>query len=209
MFQPNITVVKRTQIIENRPEGFEFHCLKYSDGTYSIRPTEAEKYKEDVIIYQGPCPANMRILPRVEPKYLRGYFDVYSQYVPKIINNDPILIHVARAVRSVFGSIFGYIVGDRQNIFDDCTYDNSGKIICIVYKHDKDGIGDYITSLLTKEDFDRIEKYENSSEEERTKMTYVIKNEPIQQEQTKSIENDNKNTMKIMDMILNTTRISI
>lgn len=149
MIPPKITVVTRLISSDDWPNGFPVHCLKFSDGTYSNEYRLDETFKEN-LIYEGECPSELRILPYVDPKYLLGYMQFYSQIIPRKIN--PI---IAKAVRSCCPV-------RNINVYDSEAYHPNGKIISsFIYKTSrKEGVYEYLTSLLKKEDRERIEHWE-------------------------------------------------
>jgi len=103
----NITVVTRFVKSDGWKDGFPVHCLKYEDGTYSSDYGLEKTFKEEHV-YTGPIPPQLRILNKVDPKYLLGYMTFYSQVIPKGI--DP------RVVKALRGQcpIRGYNVFDAQ-----------------------------------------------------------------------------------------------
>jgi len=154
---PHITVVTRLVPGEAWPNGYPIHCVKYGQDKYSSMYKIEETYKEEVI-YQGSCPANLRILPYVDHKYLFHYMTFFSQIIPK--NIDP---KVAAAVR--------HTCWDK--IFDSESYLPGGKIISWTpnTNHSQE-VQDYLSMFLKQEDFDRIKKWGDIGIENWNSETY-------------------------------------
>ena len=53
-------------------------------------------------------------------------------------------------------------------MYDDCLYDEEGKICDILWydNKNKDGVFDYLTSLLSKNDWKRISDYRKKEQKE-------------------------------------------
>jgi len=146
MTAPKITVVTRLVPGAAWPNGFPIHCVKYGPDKYSSMYKIEETFKEDVI-YQGDCPANLRILPFVQPQFLRHYMTFYSQKIPRGID-----LKVAAAVRHTCW----------DDIFDSESYHPSGKIISWTpnSEHSQE-MQDFLHMFLRKEDFDRMKKWDS------------------------------------------------
>lgn len=145
MIAPKIKVVTRLVPGAAWPNGFPVHCVKYGQDKYSSSYGLDKTFKENVI-YEGECPANLRILSFVQPQFLRHYMTFYSQRVPR--NIDKI---VADAVR---GTCW-------DDIFDREAYHPSGKIISWTpnREHSQE-VQDFLHMFLKQEDFDRMKKWD-------------------------------------------------
>jgi len=148
---PRVTVVVRYVKSDSWKDGFPIPCIKYGSDKYSSMYEVEKTFKEDVI-FQGEIPGQLRILPFVDPKYLRGYMHFYSQLVPHGLNKD-----VADAIR---GTCPIHMFGSPIHIFDHECYHPSGKIIsCSIISEHSDEVKAYLTQFIKKEDWDRIDRF--------------------------------------------------
>ncbi len=149
---PKIEVVVRYIESKNWENGFPVACVKYGPGKYS-NMYEVEKTFKEEVIFQGEIPPQLRILPYVDPRYLKGYMHFYSQLVPHILNKD-----VADAVR---GTCPISMFGSSIHMFDRECYHPDGKIICVsgIDEH-SDEVNINLTQFLKKEDWDRVKKFD-------------------------------------------------
>jgi len=153
---PSITVVTRLVPGAAWPNGYPIHCVKYGQDKYSSMFKIEETFKEEVI-YQGKCPANLRILPYVDPKYLYHYMTFFSQIIPKNVD-----IKVATALRGT--------CWDR--IFDGEAYLPNGRIISLTLRNHSEEVKDYLMSFIKQEDLDRIKKWDDIGIENWNQETY-------------------------------------
>lgn len=110
--------------------------------------------KTERIFYQGVCPEIYRVLPFVPKKYLKNNSGYMFQKVPKNVNM--LMADVLRGITKLSDCY----VYDLQKYCHYKTFDD-GKIYQ-TFSGDIDGcdgIHGYLHSLLSKEDWDRIEKY--------------------------------------------------
>lgn len=142
---PKILVVTRYVPGAAWPNGFPINCIKYSSDKYSSMYEIDKTFKEE-IIYEGECPSNLRILPFVQPQFLRHYHTFYSQKIPHNLD-----LKVADAVRGTCWN----------DIFDRESYHPSGKIISWTpNEHHSQEMKDFLWMFLKQDDFDRIEKWD-------------------------------------------------
>lgn len=124
----------------NREEGLEFFKDR-ADGL-------TEK-----VIYEGLLPEKMRILPKVDTKFLKGYMQFKSQYIPSEYRNDKTMIGVATAIR---GTCWG-------SIYDREIYNDDGLIVSSMMDQNlPENVKKYITMFLSESDIARIEEYEKT-----------------------------------------------
>jgi len=154
MKAPIVTVVVRYVKSDNWKNGFPVYCVKYGTDKYSSMYSIEKTFKED-IIFKGEIPAQLRILPFVDPQYLHGYMHFYSQLVPRILDKN-----VADAIR---GTCPISIMGSSIYMFDHECYHPSGNIIghTPIDNH-SDEIKAYLTQFIKQEDWDRIERFETN-----------------------------------------------
>lgn len=146
MIIPEIKVVVRYIKSENHKNGFPIPCVKYGEGKYSSMFRIEDTIREEHV-FTGPCPKNLRVLPSVDPKYLRGYMTYYSQRIPRGAD-----LIVAKAVR---GTCW-------DDIFDGEAYHPNGKIISLSSRergHSQE-VEAFINMFLKKEDYDRIDRWD-------------------------------------------------
>lgn len=140
---PKITVVTRFVKSDGWENGFPVNCVKYGPDKYSSM-FEIDKTFREEIVYQGECPAQLRILTRVDPKFLKHYMNFYSQKVPKQLD-----LRVADAVRNVC-----------NGMFDGEAYLPTGEIISYYMKDHSDELSSYLCQFFRHSDFERIDKWE-------------------------------------------------
>jgi len=151
MKTPTVTVIVRYVKSDNWKDGFPVPCVKYSTDKYSNMFEVEKTFKEDVI-FQGEIPAQLRILPFVDSRYLHGYMHFYSQFVPRILDKN-----VADAIR---GTCPIHMFGSPIHMFDHECYHPSGKIICHTpIDNHSDEVKAYLTQFLKQDDWDRIERF--------------------------------------------------
>lgn len=160
MKAPKITVICR-YIANSGNEispwegGYRAYCIKYDDGTYSSDFGKDRIIKEE-IIYEGICPANLKVLPKVDKKYLYHHVGVISQKIPKSVD-----MRIADAVRGTCGAqLQSHTMMSLVScpIYDRELYNDNGEIVETISKV-KGELQDYIYSLLTEEDWKRIDNY--------------------------------------------------
>lgn len=156
---PKIKCVKRTIESEGWKEGFVIYCIKFSNDKYSSDYGINNVIKEE-IIYEGEFPKEYRILPYIDSKCLHPYCGSFiSQRVPNKHN-----VEIASAIRGICGI---QLFHPEAYIYDRQIYGKSGKIISSLdykYDNDCDGVWEYKHSLLSDEDWKRIEAYEKLDE---------------------------------------------
>ena len=145
MVAPKIKVVTRYVPGEAWSNGFPIHCVKYSSDKYSDMYKIEDTFKEEVV-FEGECPANLRILSFVQPQFLRHYMTFYSQRIPRNIDKK-----IAAAVRHTCW----------DDIFDGEAYHPTGKIISWTPNrlHSQE-MQDFLHMFLKQEDFDRMKKWD-------------------------------------------------
>lgn len=157
---PRIKVITRFIKSDSHLNGFPLHCLKYSDTNYSSNFGIDKVIKEETI-YEGVCPSILRIMPKVDTQYLYSYINFISQLVPTSIDWK-----IANAVRHTCGLSIFYDTDNEKKFSYPCMYDGQSYLPNgIIISDNKDGMSDELTEYLhmffTKDDYDRIQKFED------------------------------------------------
>lgn len=150
-----IKVYKRLVFGKDRHEhwkdGFPTYGLVYPNGKYSSDYGINEDHTE-TIIYDGTLMPMFRILPSVDPKYLKTYGGMAgtfrSQAIPYRIACNLLLCEIADAIR-----------GTCHGFYDREIYSEDGKIIDSMNNIEDEEIYNYLFSLFQKEDWERISEY--------------------------------------------------
>jgi len=144
------------------------YSFNHKDSThftlYTIDEKEGEEYFKDrgdgltkKTIYEGNIPFDMRILPKVDPKYLKHYMQFRSQRLQNKYRKDPIMCGVAKTIR---GTCW-------DEIYDRQTYDEDGNIEMSTSDNRlPPDVTDFLESLLTDEDKKRCEENDKKEWEE-------------------------------------------
>jgi len=103
------------------------------------------------LIYEGEIPKDMRILTKVDSKYLKTYMSFTSQRIQTKYRKDSVLLGVATAIR---GTCW-------DTIYDRELYNDEGKIISSMMDNSlPEEVKSYLTMFITNKDRKRMSNYE-------------------------------------------------